>query len=72
MIRLIIRVDDASMPAHLGGAVLTQYRTFDVDLPEIEGLLKQANAPKSYSQAQLVGGEIVERLDRKEGGRDGE
>lgn len=58
MIRLIIRIDDAGMAANVGGAVLTEYRTFDLDAPEIEAALSAA-AGKSYTHAQIVGAEVT-------------
>lgn len=55
MLRLIIRSDDANMASHVGGAVLTTYRTFDVDLPEVERALNT----RGLSHAQLVGCEVI-------------
>ncbi|RWK39280.1 hypothetical protein [Mesorhizobium sp.] len=61
MIRLIIRTDDASMAANVGGSVLTQYRTFDVELPEVESLLRAGGSDGSgFSHRQLVGCEILD------------
>ena len=56
MLRLIVRADDAGMAANVGGAVLTTYQTFDVDLPDVEKALRT----KGLSHAQLVGCEIIE------------
>jgi hypothetical protein len=36
MIRLIIITDDATMSANVGGSVHSSYRTFEVELPELE------------------------------------
>jgi len=59
MIRIIVRTDDAAMAANVGGAVLTSYQTFDVDLPAIEAVLQKNK--NSYSHSQIVGAEILER-----------
>jgi hypothetical protein len=60
MIRIIIRTDDASMAAHVGGAVLTQYKTIDVDLPEVEALLSSGGSSEdSFRHVQAVGIEIL-------------
>ena len=61
MIRLIVRLDDATMAAHVGGAVQTTYRTFDIDHPEIEVLLRSSGQkPDQFSYATLSGAEVVE------------
>lgn len=33
MIRLVVRIDDANMAAHVGGSPQTTFRTFDIDHP---------------------------------------
>lgn len=58
MLRIIIRIDDAGMAVNVGGAVHTAYKTFDVDLPEVEKFLT-ANIG-SYAQAQVTGVEAIE------------
>lgn len=61
MIRFILRTDDASMPANVGGSVLTSFRTVDVDCPEIEAALRAGgqNFDGTFSHTQLVGCEIL-------------
>jgi len=60
-LRIIIRTDDASLAANIGGAVETQYRTFDVDLPEVEEFLSEPKSRKwAYAHRQVVGVEIKE------------
>ena len=58
MIRILAKDDDATMAANIGGSVLSTYRTFDVDLPEVEAWLisRQGNA---YAQAQIIGWELL-------------
>lgn len=58
MIRIIVRTDDASMAANVGGAVHTEYRTFAVDLPEVEAFLRET-AKFQYTQRQVTGIELV-------------
>lgn len=61
MIRLIIRIDDASMAAHCGGSPQTIYRTFDIDHPEIEELLTSggSNSQNEFSYRTIVGAETL-------------
>lgn len=61
MIRVIIRTDDASMPAHVGGSVVTTYRTIDIEAPEVEAALRSGgrNGGGSFSHTQVVGVELL-------------
>lgn len=60
MLRIIVRIDDAGMAANVGGPVLSTYRTIDVDLPELEELLRtHSPAAMSYVHAQVVGVEVI-------------
>lgn len=56
MIRLVVRIDDAAMAAHVGGSPQTTYRTFD-----IEALLRGggSNDRNDFSYRTLVGAEII-------------
>lgn len=58
MIRLIIRTDDATTAAHVSGPVHVTYRTFDVDLPEVERFLAQY-ANQGLIERHLVGAELI-------------
>lgn len=59
-LRLIVRIDDANMAAHVGGPVITSYRTFDVDLPEVEALLRGGGSgDNGFSYRALCGAEVV-------------
>lgn len=59
MLRIVVRTDNAGMAANVGGAVHTEYRTFDVDLPEIEEFLREPGAKRmTYTQRQVVGIEL--------------
>lgn len=64
MLRLIVRTDDAGMAVNVGGSVLVQYRTFDVDLPEVEAFLGRVG---NLAHRQVVGVELVPAASRKEG-----
>lgn len=59
MIRLIIEVSNFGAAANLGGPVDVGYKTFDVDLPDVERFLK--NNTSTYSSATLKGIEIIGR-----------
>lgn len=61
MIRLIVRIDDAAMAAHVGGSPQTTYRTFDIDHPEIEALLTGggSNSQNEFSYRTVVGAEVI-------------
>ncbi len=60
MIRLIVRIDDATMAAHVGGSVQTTFRTFDIEHPEIKRLLQASGKkPDQYCYATLVGAELI-------------
>lgn len=61
MIRLICKLVNAN-PTQVGAPAIEEYRTFDVDLPEVEEFLV---TPVDYSLtwASLIGAHV---LDRKE------
>ena len=60
MIRLVVRIDDAAMAAHVGGSPQTTYRTFDIEHAEIEALLRGgSNDRNDFSYRTLVGAEII-------------
>ena len=58
MIRIICRVDDASMAANVGGSVQTEFKTFDIEHPELEAWLKDVG---TYSQRYVAGAERIEK-----------
>jgi len=58
-VRLIVCIDDAAMAANVGGSVHTSYRTFDVDLPDVEALLR--DRANGYTEARLIGCELVDK-----------
>ncbi len=60
MIRIIVRFDDGYLAANLGGAVLTRFKTFDVDLPEVEAaLMAGGQSETAFAHGQIVGCEII-------------
>lgn len=63
MIRIIAQRDDAGMAASVGGNVLTSFKTFDVEVPEIEAWL--CYEPNGYSHAQVIGIEVISVPERK-------
>ncbi len=60
-IRILVRTDDAGMAANCGGAVETRYKTFDVELPEVERFLREVTDNKlmQYTARQIVGWELL-------------
>lgn len=60
MLKIIVRTDDASMAANVGGSVLTTLRSFDANLPELEAFLRETEAPRlQYTQRQVIGVELT-------------
>jgi hypothetical protein len=64
MIRLIMREDDASMAANVGGGVRTTYKTFRMHLPTIEHYLREQ---QSYVQRYIVGVELEQGGEESQG-----
>lgn len=56
-LRVIVRTDDAGMAANVGGAVHTEFKTFDIEAPAIEAFLTKKLG--SLSQRQVVGVHLV-------------
>lgn len=60
MIRLVVRLDDASMAANVGGGVHTTFRTFNIELPALEGILMASGQkPHEFGYATIVGAEVI-------------
>jgi hypothetical protein len=60
MIRIIVRKDNAAMAANAGGAVLSTFKTIDVDIPELEALLRSgAKRETAFEHTQVVGVEVI-------------
>lgn len=60
MIRIIVRRDQAHMAANVGGAVLTSFTTIDVEIPELETMLRSAGwNDDALEHAQVVGVEVL-------------
>ena len=57
MIRIIVRTDNAGMAANVGGSVLTEMRTFDVDVPEVDAFLRERL--DTYQHRQVIGIEVL-------------
>ena len=62
MIRVIVRTDDATMAANVGGVVHSQFKTFDIEAPQLEAYLNERMS--TYLQRQVTG---VERLIEQAG-----
>jgi hypothetical protein len=60
VIRIIVLTDDAGMAANVGGHVETSWKTFDVDLPEVEAFLREPlRANWKYTSRQVKGVEVI-------------
>jgi hypothetical protein len=57
VIRIIIRTDDASMAANVGGSVNSTFRTFDIHCPSVEAFLSE-KLP-SLAHRQVLGIEQI-------------
>lgn len=59
-IRILVRIDDANMAAHVGGPVVTSYRTFDIIAPELEEvLLGGGRSSNEFSYRSVCGAEVI-------------
>lgn len=56
MLRLIVQHTDTSNMTPHGGTHVTMFKTFDIDLPELERLLRENG---QYYQHQVVGAEVL-------------
>lgn len=63
MLRLIVQITDTGDAANVGGPVHTRYRTFDVDLPDVEELLAKREA---WVTRNLVGVELLSAATTKQ------
>lgn len=58
VIRIIVRTQSVGEAIHVQNAVATQdYRTFDIQAPELEAFLKNTLA---YVSRDVIGAEVVE------------
>ncbi len=64
MLRIIMVEADASMAANVGGPVQVKYRTFEVELPELENLLRDKS--NVYLQRSVCGVELIEPKTEQE------
>lgn len=68
MIRLIVQIDNGGMAAHVGGAVLTTFQTFDIEHPEIEAILRATGTNESaHCHAQIIGAEVLHQGEAERG-----
>lgn len=67
MLRIVVRTDDAAMAANVGGAVKTEYRTFEIEAPELEAFLREPTGKNwSYVERQAIGIELPPKLTADE------
>jgi hypothetical protein len=58
-LRIIVRTDDASMACNVDGAVVSDFKTFDVEAPEVEAHIRTMGS-NTYRNCHIVGVEIME------------
>lgn len=64
MIRIIVRTDSAGMAANVGGSVQTTFRTFDVELTEVEAFLREDQG--TYGHRQVTGIELPSTVSQNQ------
>lgn len=57
MIRIFVRWDDASMAANVGGPPNSEFKSFDVEAPELEAYMNEAL--HAYTYRSIVGVEVL-------------
>ena len=63
---MLRRHDDAHMAANVGGAVLTRYRTLDIEHPALEEILTSGGFGETgFAHAQLIGCEVVRQSNEE-------
>jgi hypothetical protein len=64
MIRIICKVVDEAGAIHIGSPVSIAYKTFDVELPEVEEfLLLHKGDAQYYQERSVVGVEVLAKLN---------
>jgi len=62
-LRVVVRTDDAGMAANVGGSVLSEFKTFDIDAPELEAFLREytdrSKTGTCYWHRQVIGAEVI-------------
>ena len=60
MLRIIVRGSDNGAAIHVGGPVVIDYKTFDVELPKVEAYLTEfTGVQDSYTSREIVGVEVM-------------
>ena len=66
MIRVIVRSADRGAAANVGGPVDVEYRTFDIEVPELESFLHQPKKENwTYTFREVIGVEVAETPKEK-------
>lgn len=64
MLRIIVRTESCYGTIHVGGSPVSKFRTFDVELPEVEEALRSGGfSENSYEVTQIVGVELLRDRD---------
>lgn len=67
--RVIVRIDDAGMAAHIGGAVKTTFKTVEFDCPALAAVLGEEGPANPYCHSFIVGVERISPAGEKEAER---
>ena len=58
MLRIVAKLDSCGMAANVGGSTLSTFKTFDVELPELEAYLRSCD-DQTYMHVQVIGVEVL-------------
>jgi hypothetical protein len=65
-LRIILQGVNYGAAANVGGPVFTEFKTFDIEAPEIEAWLSETIP---YGHRQVAGAEVVAALTQPNGGQ---
>lgn len=65
MLRVVVRTDNAGMAAHVGGAPITTWRSFDIEAPMLEAFLREELG--DFAHRQAAGVELMHPEDPEQG-----
>lgn len=62
-VRIIVQQTNAAAAAHVGGPITTEYRTFDVEAPELVAIMRSSLdqfCHRSIVGVEVLGGETIQ------------
>jgi hypothetical protein len=70
-LRIIVRTDDAGMASNVGGSVLSEFKTFDIDAPELEAFLREytgrSKTGTCFWHRQVIGVDVLPAPETENG-----